>query len=45
LKGRDHSKKLGVNGRIILEQILGKQVWIAFIWLSIGSSGCLLWAR
>jgi hypothetical protein len=25
LKGRDHSEDLGVDGRIILRQILGKQ--------------------
>jgi hypothetical protein len=27
LKGRDHSKDLGVDGRIILEWILGKYDW------------------
>jgi hypothetical protein len=39
LKGRDHSEDLGVGGRIILEQILGKcneKLWNGFIWLRIG---------
>jgi hypothetical protein len=34
LKGRDHSEDLGVDGRIILEWILGKyggKVWTGFI--------------
>jgi hypothetical protein len=45
LKGRDHSEDLGVDGRIILELILGKQggnLWSGFIWLRIESSGGLL---
>jgi hypothetical protein len=38
LKGRDHSKDLGVDGRIILKCIEGKfvcRVCIGFIWLKI----------
>jgi hypothetical protein len=45
LKGRDHSEDLGIDGKIILEWILGKQggeVWTGFIWLRIGTSGGLL---
>jgi hypothetical protein len=48
LKGRDHSEELGVEGKMILECILGKQAWglrIGFIWLRIGTSGGLLWTR
>jgi hypothetical protein len=44
-KGRDHSEDLGVDGRIILEWISGKQdrkVWTGFIWLRIGTSGGIL---
>jgi hypothetical protein len=36
LQGRDHSKDLGVYGRIILKWILGKEmlrVYNGFIWL------------
>jgi hypothetical protein len=42
LKGRVHSVNLGVDGKIILERILGKRgekVCIGCIWLRIGSSG------
>jgi hypothetical protein len=45
LKGRDHSEDLGVDGRIILEWILGKygeKVWDGCIWIRIGTSGELL---
>jgi hypothetical protein len=45
LKGRDHSEDLGIDGRIILNFILGIQVlrmWIGFVWFRIGSSGGLL---
>jgi hypothetical protein len=37
--GGDYSEDLGVDGRIVLEWILGKwcgKLWIGFIWLSIG---------
>jgi hypothetical protein len=36
---------IGVDGRIILKLILGKQgsgMWIVFIWLRIGTGGGLL---
>jgi hypothetical protein len=36
LKGRDHSEDLGVDGKIILEWILGEQgekVWTGCNWL------------
>jgi hypothetical protein len=36
LKGRDHSEDLGVDGRIILEWILGKyggEMWTGSIWI------------
>jgi hypothetical protein len=45
LKGRDHSEDKGVDGRIILEWILGKyggKLWTARIWLRTGTSGGLL---
>jgi hypothetical protein len=45
LTGRDHSKDIGIDGRIILEWILGKyggKVWIGFIWPRIGASSGLL---
>jgi len=35
MKGRDHSEDLNVDGKIILERILGKQrveLWTAFAW-------------
>jgi hypothetical protein len=44
-KGREHFEDLGVDNRIILEFILGKQnekLWTAFIWLRIGTNGRLL---
>jgi hypothetical protein len=44
-KGRDHSDDVGVDGRIILEWIIGKQdgkVWTGFSWLRIGISGGIL---
>jgi hypothetical protein len=44
LKERDHSEKLGVDGRIILEWILGKYCgrwWTGCICLRIGQeTGC-----
>jgi hypothetical protein len=45
LKGRDHSEDVDLEGRIILEWILGKsdeKVWAGFVWLRIGASGGLL---
>jgi hypothetical protein len=44
-KEKSHLKELGVDGKIILEWILGKlgrRVWTGFIWLGIGTSGGLL---
>jgi hypothetical protein len=40
LEEGDHSQDLGVDGRIILEWMLGKsagKVWAGFIWLRIGT--------
>jgi hypothetical protein len=48
LNGGDHWEDLGVDGRITLRWILGKQglgMWIGFIWLSIGTGGELLGTR
>jgi hypothetical protein len=45
LKGRDHLEDVGIDGRIILQRILGKQggkLWIGCIWLRTGTSGGLL---
>jgi hypothetical protein len=45
LKGRDHWEDLLVDGRLILEWILGKRggkVWTGFIWLRRGTAGGLL---
>jgi hypothetical protein len=45
LKGRNHSEDLGIDGRIILELILGensRKVWTGFIWLRTRTSGRLL---
>jgi hypothetical protein len=41
MKGRDHSKDLGVDGKIIFEWMLGKEggkVRTGFIWLRTGTS-------
>jgi hypothetical protein len=45
LKGRDHSKYLGVDGRIILEWILrkwGGKMWTGCIWFRVGTNRGLL---
>jgi hypothetical protein len=45
LKGRHHSEDLGIDGRIILEWILGQyggKVWNRLTWLRIWASGGLL---
>jgi hypothetical protein len=44
LKGRDHLEDLEVNGKIILEWILGKLGWrvLSGYWFRIGTSGGLL---
>jgi hypothetical protein len=44
-EGKNHSKNVGLDGRIILERILGKwvgKVWTRCIWLRTGISGGLL---
>jgi len=48
LEWRNSLEDLGVDGRIILEWILGKWgvwMWTGFIWLGIGTSGGLLRIR
>jgi hypothetical protein len=45
LKGRNHSEDLGVDGKIILDWILGRhvtKVWTGCMWLRKGTSGRLL---
>jgi hypothetical protein len=45
VKGRDDLEDLGIDGKIILERILGKyggKDWTGFIWLRIGTSGGFL---
>jgi hypothetical protein len=45
LTGRDNSEKLGVDGRIILEWMLGKEggnLWTGCIYLGTGNSVDLL---
>jgi len=42
---KDHSEDDGIDGRVILEWILGKEggkLWTGFIWLRIEASGGLL---
>jgi hypothetical protein len=41
LKRRDYLGYLGIDGKIILKWILGKEMWSGFIWL--GSSCGPLW--
>jgi hypothetical protein len=45
LKGKYHSEDLGVDGKIILEQILEKEggkMWTGCIWFRTGTSSELL---
>jgi hypothetical protein len=45
LKGRGHLEDLGVDGKIILEWILGQyggRVWTGLVYFRIGTSGGLL---
>jgi hypothetical protein len=45
LKGREHLEDLGIDERITLKWVLGKEGWrgwIGFIWLRIGTGGGLL---
>jgi hypothetical protein len=45
LKGRDHSEDVGVDGKRILEWILGTwggRLWSGFVWHRIVSSGAIL---
>jgi hypothetical protein len=45
LKGRDNLEDLGIDGRILLEWILGKwnrKVLVGFIWMRLRTSGGLL---
>jgi hypothetical protein len=45
LKGRDHSEDLDMNERIILDWMLEEKCgkfWTGFMWLRLGTSGCLL---
>jgi hypothetical protein len=44
-KGRDCLEDLGIDGKVMLEWILGKwggKVWTGFIWLGIGTSDMAL---
>jgi hypothetical protein len=44
-EGENHSEDLDIDGRIILEWILGKwggMMWTGFIWITIGTNGELL---
>jgi len=48
LKESINSKDPGVDGRIMLERILGKQghkIWTGCIWLRMGTTGGLFWTR
>jgi len=44
LKGRDHSEDLGIDGKVILEWILGKgwKGYTGFVWLRLRTSAGLL---
>jgi len=42
LKGRDHTEDIGLDGKIMLQWVLGKygeKLCIGCIWLRIGTSG------
>jgi hypothetical protein len=44
LKGRDHAEGISVDGKIILDWILGKQggrVWTGYTWLGTGMNSRL----
>jgi hypothetical protein len=48
LEVRGYMVNLGVDGKIILERVLGKfcgKEWTGCIWLRTGTSGRLLWTR
>jgi hypothetical protein len=41
MKGRDNFEDLGIDGKIVLEWLLGEKcgkVWIGFIWLRVRTS-------
>jgi hypothetical protein len=44
LKGKDHSEDVGVEGRVMLECIIGKygEVWTGVVWLRIRTNGGFL---
>jgi hypothetical protein len=45
LKGRDHSEDMGIDGKIILQRMLGKyggKTLTLWIWLRIGANDRLL---
>jgi hypothetical protein len=45
MDGRDNLVELSIDGKIILERILGKdgrRMWTGFIWLRVGTKGRLL---
>jgi hypothetical protein len=47
-KSIDHSKDIGVDGKIILKytlQELGRRMFIEFIWLRIGTDGGFFFLR
>jgi hypothetical protein len=44
LKGRDHSDDLGVDGRIMLECILGEVGWVVVNWIHLAQDRYQRWA-